>query len=546
MVEIPLEAPDKTPLQHPEEEAGFDFQRQAVEELGRDNYSVRRPNAAHDGPLILVVEDNPDMNGLLTEILCARYRVVTALDGKEGLEKALWFRPDLILCDVMMPRMSGDKMVRELRKYRSMDEVPIVVLTAKADDELRVELLKEGAQDYLNKPLTPEEIMAKVERLIADRRRSAEELRKWKHVFDHSGFGMAVLDASDGTIQAANPAFARMHGYSVGELLGRPISRVFPTDALSEVSEHIRLGDEKGHHVYESTHLRKDGAKFPVLTDITAFKDGAGDVVYRAAYFQDMSERKRIEEILQSSERLASIGRLAATLTHEINNPLEAATMTIGLLQQQLGFEESTRRYLKIAQEELARIAQITKNTMGFYRESAVPVPVKLSEILDSVLELYSRKIRFDDITIEKRYDFRGEVQAFPGEMRQVFSNLVRNALEAVRQGGVVRVHVFTARDWTQPSRRGIRVTIADDGVGINPEHRSKLFAPFFTTKGEKGTGIGLWVTSGIVRKHGGAIRVRSSIEKKKSGTIFSVFLPTEVTLPKHPAETIVAAKACA
>jgi signal transduction histidine kinase len=174
----------------------------------------------------------------------------------------------------------------------------------------------------------------------------------------------------------------------------------------------------------------------------------------------------------------------------------------------------------------LTRVAQISKNTLAFYREAPNPVPINLCEILDGVLGLYEQKIRFDDIRIVKQYDFRGEIPGFPGELRQVFSNLIRNALEAVKQGGTVTLRITQARDWREPHRKGVRVLIADDGTGVSREYRTKLFQPFFSTKGEKGSGLGLWITRGIVRKHGGKIRVHSITRQGRSGTCFSVFLP--------------------
>ena len=535
-VELPLLASAGSKVRRAVEVGDEESRRAAVEELRTRAthrlHAERRPEVK--APLVLVVEDNLDMSAFLSEALSRNYRVTTAFDGQEGLDKAFALRPDLILCDVMMPHMSGDQMVGELRGQREFDDTPIVLLTAKADDELRVRLITGGVQDYLAKPFSPEEMLAKVERLIADRKRAAEELRKWKHIFDHAGFGMAIIDPANHTLKAVNPAFAQMHGYSVQELVGKSRPDLCAPGPRAEFDEHMRMVDENGHHIYESVQTRKDGTPFPVLIDATAFRDAEGKLQYRAAYFQDMTAHKRIEEALRSTEKLASIGRLAAAIAHEINNPLETLFSTIALLQEQSRFDEGTCSYLKIAQQELLRIAEITKNTMNFYRESATPVLVRISDVLDSVLELYARKIRFDDIKVERRYDFKDEIQTFPGEMRQVFANLVRNALEAVHQGGIITLHVFASRDWTKPDRRGVRVTIADCGKGIRPDHLSRIFEPFFTTKGEKGTGIGLWVTSGIVHKHGGSIHVRSSVRPEHTGSCFSVFLPRETPAAQH------------
>jgi signal transduction histidine kinase len=152
-----------------------------------------------------------------------------------------------------------------------------------------------------------------------------------------------------------------------------------------------------------------------------------------------------------------------------------------------------------------------------------------MPELVDNVLALYSRKLQDKAIVVSRRFDQVGEVPVYPAEMRQVFSNLIINAIEANRQGGKLLLHIYPSRDWKQPSRSGVRVVICDNGTGIRPDHRRNLFEPFFTTKGEKGTGLGLWVTNGIVQKHGGTIHVRSSIDPGRSGTCFSVFLPNEL-----------------
>jgi signal transduction histidine kinase len=170
----------------------------------------------------------------------------------------------------------------------------------------------------------------------------------------------------------------------------------------------------------------------------------------------------------------------------------------------------------------------ITRQTLGFYRESTAPVWISVSEVLENVLELYRRRIQSRCIKVEKRFGPQPKIRGFPGEIRQVFSNLIVNALEAVGDGGMVKLHLFGSRNWKHPERRGLRVLIADNGPGIAPEHLRRIFEPFYTTKGERGTGLGLWVSSGIIRKYGGEIRVHSSVHPRFRGTAFSVFLPAE------------------
>jgi PAS domain S-box-containing protein len=259
---------------------------------------------------------------------------------------------------------------------------------------------------------------------------------------------------------------------------------------------------------------------------VYALRDDSGSVRQLRGLIVDVTERRQAEAALRTSERLATAGRLAATIAHEINNPMAAVTNLIYLIQNGPGVDDSARQYARLAQDELTRMAHITRQMLGFYRESAKSVAVQITEVLDGVLELYGRRIHHSGAVIEKLYEPVGPIEIYPGEMRQVFSNLLLNALDAVGEGGRVRVHVYNSADWRDPRRSGVRVVIADNGAGILPEHRQKIFEPFFTTKGQKGSGLGLWVSQGIVEKHQGSIRVHSGQQPGRSGTCFSVFLP--------------------
>ena len=239
----------------------------------------------------------------------------------------------------------------------------------------------------------------------------------------------------------------------------------------------------------------------------------------------DVTERREAEAALRRSEQQAATGRLAASIAHEINNPMAAVTNLLFLLQKHPSLDLVAQQYARMAEQELHRMAHITRQMLGFYREASAPVAVNLASVLDDVLELYSRRIAGSGAEVEKRYDPAPPIEVLPGEMRQVFSNLLLNAVDAVGPEGRIWLHVFPSRDWKNPSRTGIRVVFADNGPGIRPEYRQQIFEPFFTTKGQNGTGLGLWVCRGIVQKHNGSIRVRSGYGRA-SGTSFSIFLP--------------------
>jgi len=236
----------------------------------------------------------------------------------------------------------------------------------------------------------------------------------------------------------------------------------------------------------------------------------------------ESTQQIKTEEALRQSEKLAAAGRLAATIAHEINNPLEAVTNLLYISLHNPDLPTSVREYLQQADQELARVSHIARQTLGFYRESAIPEEVSLAQSVEQVLDLYRRKIVSKDIVVRADLDPQVHVRGSKGELRQVISNVILNAVDAVAKGGTIAVRV---------SRSGqgmASLTVADDGEGISRESRSKLFQPFFTTKRDIGTGLGLWVSKGIVEKHGGSIQVRSSTNHFRTGTTFVVKLPAQ------------------
>ncbi len=238
----------------------------------------------------------------------------------------------------------------------------------------------------------------------------------------------------------------------------------------------------------------------------------------------DITSSKLAEEALLRSEKIAATGRLAASIAHEINNPLAAVTNVLYILRTRKDIPKSALEFIRTAEQELARVSHITKQTLAFYREISRPVLTSVPSLLDEVLSVYSRNVEEKRATIQRRYGNVEELLAFPGELRQVFSNLVLNALEAISMTGKVAVRV--RRDRTSKTQPGIRITVGDNGGGIARENLSRIFEPFFTTKDSKGTGLGLWVSQGIIQKHGGTLRVRSRVHGENHGTCFTVFLP--------------------
>jgi signal transduction histidine kinase len=238
-------------------------------------------------------------------------------------------------------------------------------------------------------------------------------------------------------------------------------------------------------------------------------------------------ERTLAEDRLREAEKLAVTGRLAATLAHEVNNPLEAVMNILFLLGNDEALSDNSREFLKLAEEELLRVTHITRQTLAFYREPASPVPVHLDDQVRQVIRIFQPKLNAKKIGVEFSSTVDSEYVIHAGEFKQIVTNLLANAIDAVGREGRIAIRVRPGRSWRQSDEVGFRITIADNGTGISRTDRKRLFQPFFTTKGQRGTGLGLWVTQGLVTKHGGSLRMHSCTRSLWRGTSFSLFFPS-------------------
>src|SRR5215471_19368227 len=380
----------------------------------------------------------------------------------------------------------------------------------------------------------------------ASRQDSYAEAARLAAIVESSEDAIASKDLN-GIITSWNASAERMFGYQAEEIIGKSVMTIIPPELHKDedmILGKIRRGERLEH--FETVRVTKSGQRLNVSLTVSPIKDREGKIIGAAKIVRDITERKLTEQALRRAEKLAATGQLAATIAHEINNPMQALTNLLALVAYKTSLDENTRQLVSLAETEVRRMSHIVRQMLSFHRESARPVPLRITEVLEDVLELFVMRMRSNEIKVERRYEFNDEIPGFPVELRQLFANLISNAIEAIGQRGQIHIHVAPWRDFARPERSGVRVLIADNGPGITPELRRRIFEPFFTTKAERGTGLGLWVVKGIVGRHEGSIRMRSSTTRGRSGTAFSVFLPIpaawQAVLPKPPAENCKAA----
>jgi PAS domain S-box-containing protein len=365
---------------------------------------------------------------------------------------------------------------------------------------------------------------------IAETRRAQEMLERGKESMQlaqqYVGIGIWEWDLQTGEL-AWSDEIRRLHGIEVEKFDGRYESWMESivsedrqqvhesiTNALAkkgeyEVQYRVQLADK-------TMHWLEARGRTIVITDVPVRMLGVA---------MDVTSRKAAEQTLRQSEKIAATGRLAASIAHEINNPLASVMNALYILRTNSKMPESALIYVKTAEEELARVVHITKQTLGFYREISSPVLSSVPQLFEEVLAAYDARIEQNQIVVHKNFNDVDQLAAFPSELRQVFSNLVLNSIEAISTPGS-NIFIRVRQSADGQGREGIRVTVADNGCGIPAENMAHIFEPFFTTKDSKGTGLGLWVSQGIVQKHQGKLRLRSSTNATHHGTCCSVFLP--------------------
>jgi PAS domain S-box-containing protein len=369
--------------------------------------------------------------------------------------------------------------------------------------------------------------------VIAARNLRESEARATR-VLESIGDAVVVTDANT-CILRMNPVAESLTGWTSAEAKGRQLSEVFHivNEATRQVVESPvdkvkRLGTTVGL-ANHTILIRKDGTETPIDDSGAPIRDDEGNLTGIVLVFHDIAELKRAEAALIQSEKLAAVGRLASSIAHEINNPLESV-MNLIYLARQYAVAPEAQQFLDTADQEIRRVSIIANQTLRFHKQPSNPQEISCFDLFSTVTGIYEGKLRNAGIEIEKRYRAEHPVICFEGDIRQVLNNLVGNAIDAMPTGGRLLLRSRAATDW-RTGRNGLTLTIADTGVGMDAQVRQKIFEPFFTTKGIGGTGLGLWVSQEIAQRHNGALRVRSSQREGNSGTVFALFLPFDATI---------------
>ena len=355
---------------------------------------------------------------------------------------------------------------------------------------------------------------------VTARKKMEDLLRERADLLELASEAVLVRDQS-GVLQYWNAGAEALYGWKREEVLGTPIHTLLET-SFPSAGEQIEFDLNSLGRWDGNLHQKTRDGREVIVASRQVFKKESSSIL---EINRDITAQTRTEDALRATEKLAAMGRVAGIIAHEINNPLESITNAFYLLEDHPSLDHEAKYFAKLGSEELQRVCHITKQTLGFYRESDVPVDVSVRELVDDVLELQNRRLQLNKIALEKRFLNDGIVRGFPVELRQIFFNLIGNAIQAMPDGGKLRITL--AERWNDAIKRPeLTLSICDTGSGILPEHAQHLFEPFFTTKSSKGTGLGLWISKGIVQKYDGTIQFRSIPLRGGNVTSFRITLP--------------------
>ena len=544
------------------------FGEEAAEPPSAGN-SVGEEAQRQGRPLALVVEDNADMRRFIAAALREDYRVAVAPDGEAALAKAVAEPPDLVVTDLMMPVLGGDAFVAALRMHERLAQVPVLVLSARADEELRLKLLAESVQDYLTKPFSAHELRARArnlvmmkrardalqeelaiqnsdlaflsQQLISSRRalqRSHDALQeseqRWRAVYEKSAAGIALTDL-EGQILAANPAFQHMVGYSEDELRVTSLLSLTPEGDRETTQSRLSqlVGEGAGEYHVERRYLRKDGSVLWANASVSLVPGGGSMAPMLVRIVEDVTESKKAREALAAAQlelarvtRATALGELAASIAHEVNQPLAAVVANSHAARHWHAAKPENKHEVREALERIVREANrasaVIARIRGFLsRGSLQRNVISAAEVIGGVFDMLKdmAHVRQVPLRFAPAANLR-LVNADRIQLQQVLLNLVTNAIEAVSQGvhsgGSVEVEAWNGE------ADMVHIAVRDTGAGLDPQQVDRVFDAFYTTKPE-GMGMGLAISRSIVEAHGGRLWTNSN---EGPGATFTFTLP--------------------
>jgi signal transduction histidine kinase len=438
---------------------------------------------------------------------------------------------------------------RLVQKQPSWSDLPILILTGSGRETVRTSRLEKewlplGSPILLERPVRTATLVSSVRAALRARKRQYEIRDALAQLSQERETLQAVLDSLPVGVVLANASGEIILGNQrLEKLVRHPLIRSSGIDTYGEWSAYHPDGRRVRGEEFPLPRAMKEGRPIPSEEYLYERGDGTrgwislaaapvlneqGIVTGGVVTLSDIDQQKRSEMALIQSEKLAAVGRLAASIAHEINNPLESVTNLLYLARQNQDSSAQVKEYLDVAELELARVSHIVSHTLKFHRQSTRPTSLTPAELLAPTLGLYAGRLSGAGIKVSIEHETEETVTCFDGEIRQVLSNLVSNAMDAMRTGGRLRVRSRKSRSW-KSGASGVRITIADTGHGMPEDVRKRIYEAFYTTKGNNGTGLGLWISKGIVEKHGGILHVRSTAKTRKAGTTFSLFLPANL-----------------
>jgi len=522
-------------------------------------------NTAEKG-VILIVDDNKAHIELLLNVLeNAGFTVLMANNGERAVEIAEYALPNVILLDVLMPKMDGFETCRRLKINALTQDIPVIFLTAAAKKGDKVKGLSVGAVDYITIPIESEEVLARVnihlrlrnltkslkeqnehlekeiskrKRLEQERKQAEQKIREQAALLDITTDAILVRDL-DHQIQFWNKGAEYLYGWKTNEAIGKNANELlYRQETLSQLQDIQTSLSEHGSWQGELSQVHKDGKEIIVASRWALMQDDQGEPKSIVTVNTDITEKKQLEAQFLQAQRMESLGTLASGIAHDLNNALTPMMMTVQLLETQL-FDKQGKQWLSILENNVRRAADLVKQVLWFSRGHEVnfttlQVRHLILEVEQIVRQTFPKAIDLCvDIPTPNLWTISGDAT----QLHQALMNLCINARDAMPEGGVLRI--FAKNMWidTHQVRKNldakvgpyVAITVSDNGTGISKEIIDRIFEPFFTTKElGQGTGLGLSTVMGIVKSHGGFVNVVSEMRK---GTEFQVCLPVKQTV---------------